>query len=195
MRIFVAVLLFCICSTVGTAAQEQQGSYYMPAIVIDGDTLPQMASPPVYKFSYRKGGRAIPQREVDRLVMNVKKVYPIARYANQKLREMEQHLLTIETEKARNAYIKKVEKELIAEYTPILKEMTYSQGKILIKLIDRETSQTTYELVKRFRGGLSAFFWQTIARLFSANLKDTYQMEGEDKVIEEIIELYEAGLI
>ncbi|WP_418165095.1 DUF4294 domain-containing protein, partial [Alistipes ihumii] len=76
-----------------------------------------------------------------------------------------------------------------------LKKMTLSQGKLLIKLIDRETDQTSYELVKELRGGFRAFFWQSIARLFGANLKDTYDKEGEDMMVEELIRLYEAGLL
>lgn len=73
--------------------------------------------------------------------------------------------------------------------------MTLSQGKLLIKLIDRETDQTSYELVKELRGGFRAVFWQSIARLFGANLKDTYDKEGEDMMVEELIRLYEAGLL
>ena len=123
---------------------------------------------------------------------NVKKVYPIAIAAREKLRETEEHLLTLKSKRAQQAYIKQVEKELKAEYTPVLKRMTFSQGKILIKLIDRETDRTSYELV---RGSFSAFFWQGVARIFGANLKDRYDKEGEDKIIEQIIMLYEAGLI
>ena len=73
--------------------------------------------------------------------------------------------------------------------------MTLSQGKLLIKLIDRETDQTSYDLVKQLRGGFRAFFWQQASRLFGANLKDTYDAEGDDQIIEELIMLYEAGLL
>jgi hypothetical protein len=172
-------------------------NYYFtePYITSGGDTIPQMVASPLYFFSMSNGRRVMPQQQVDRLVRNVKAVYPIARAANAKLVEMEAHLLTLATDKERDRYIKQVENELKAQYTPILKEMTYSQGKILIKLIDRETSHTSYELVKRFRGSLSAFFWQSIARLFSANLKESYDAEGEDQAIEQIIKLYEAGAI
>ena len=91
--------------------------------------------------------------------------------------------------------MRKVEKELIKEYTPVLKNMTFSQGKILIKLIDRQTDMTTYDIVKELRGGLSAGIWQGVAKLFDANLKQSYDAEGEDKIIEQIITMYEAGLI
>ena len=88
-----------------------------------------------------------------------------------------------------------MERALKKKYPPVLKKMTLSQGKLLIKLIDRETDQTSYELVKELRGGFRAFFWQSIARLFGANLKDTYDKEGEDMMVEELIRLYEAGLL
>lgn len=134
-------------------------------------------------------------RRYQKLVNNVKKVYPIARFAQDKLRETEEKLKYIPEGKDQKKYVKQLEDELKAEYTPILKKMTFSQGKILIKLIDRETSRTSYSIIKEIRGGFSAFFWQNIARLFGANLKETYDKEGEDKLIEQIIIYYEAGLL
>lgn len=134
-------------------------------------------------------------RREQRLIRNVKKVYPIAKEANRRLRQMEEDLLAIEGEREQREYIKQMERELRRLYTPVLQEMTFSQGKILIKLIDRETEQTPYELVRELRGGFSATFWQTIARIFGANLKDRYKKDSEDYMIERIILLYEAGLI
>ena len=145
---------------------------------------------PVYCFR-----RPADMRKYAKLVYNVKKVYPIAREADRRLKEMEAKLLQIKTSKAQKNYLNQAEKELKKEYTPVLKNMTFSQGKVLIKLIDRETHRTSYDLVKELRGGFSAFFWQGIAKIFGANLKDTYDKEGEDRVIEQIILLYEAGLI
>ena len=99
-------------------------------------------------------------------------------------------------EKKRNYNLKELEKELVERYTPILEKMTYSQGKILIRLIDRETERTSYELLEEFRGKFAAKFWNTIARIFRANLKQEYDpTQGEDKLIEQIINLYEAGLL
>ena len=193
----ILALLGVIFSGAASGQPPARNYYYIAPIVIDGDTIPQMVSLPLYKFSWRKGRKQKPmsQQEVTRLIYNVKKVYPIAKEANRRLQEMEAHMLTLPTEKERDAYTKQAEKDLKKEYTPVLKNMTFSQGKILIKLIDRETSETSYELVRRLRNGFTAFFWQGIARIFGANLKDTYQVDGEDKAIEQIILLYEAGMI
>ncbi len=132
----------------------------------------------------------------ERLIRNLKIVYPIAQYANRKLREMEATLATMEgNRRAQERYTKQVEKELKEQYTPIIKRMSFSQGKILIKLIDRETGSTSYDLVRELRGGFSAFFWQNLGRVFGMNLKTTYDATGEDQLIERLIILFEAGLI
>lgn len=131
----------------------------------------------------------------NKLIYNVRKVYPIALEAKAKLAEIEAHLLTLPDEKSQRAYINLMEKELKAQYTPVLKQMTFSQGKILIKLIDRETDRTSYQLLKELKSGFSAFMWQSIARLFGADLKQTYDGEGTDREIEEIIRMYELGII
>ncbi len=145
---------------------------------------------PVYCFR-----RPADLRRYERLIYNLKKVYPIAKLARQKLAQAETDMAHIHSRKAQNEYIKRMEKELKQEYTPVLKKMTYAQGKILIKLIDRETDHTTYELIKQFKGSFSAFMWQGVARLFTANLKTEYDPKGEDRVIEQLILLYEAGLL
>lgn len=157
-------------------------------VVENGDTMAYIYLKPVIKYR-----RPVDLRRYQRLVRNLKIVYPIAKYANYRLQEMEKHLATIDNKKEQEKYVKQVEKELKAQYTPIIKKMSFSQGKILIKLIDRETGRSSYELVRELRGGFSAFFWQNLARLFGANLKATYDKEGEDRIIEQLIALYEAG--
>lgn len=89
--------------------------------------------------------------------------------------------------------MKQVEQELLVEFEDDLKQLTITQGRILIKLVDRETGSTSYELVKELRGTFSAFFWQTLARLFGSNLKSVYDPYGEDRLIEEIIFLIDRG--
>ncbi len=137
--------------------------------------------------------RRIDTRRYARLIANLKKVYPIAKEANRMLIEIERTLPTLPTKREQDRYVKQMERELKEKYTPILKKMTFSQGKILIKLIDRETTETSYELVRELRGGFSAFMWQGVARLFGANLKDEYDVTGEDQMIELLIMLYESG--
>ncbi len=96
-------------------------------------------------------------------------------------------------EKSRAIYLKIVEKELKREFEEPLKDLSMNQGRILLKLIDRETGNTSYELVKDLRGGFQAFMWQSLARLFGSNMKSEYDPNGEDIMIERAIKLIEAG--
>ena len=134
-------------------------------------------------------------RKYWRLAQKVKKVYPIAKKASLLAQHYEASFQKIENDKERKKYIKDIEKKLIAEYTPQMKTMTTSEGRILIKLIDRETCHTSYELIKELRGGLQAFFWQGVARIFGHNLKDNYDPEEEDRLIEMIIFYLEIGML
>lgn len=131
-----------------------------------------------------------------RLIRNVKAVYPYAVDARNLFNSLTAQLDTIPSQKERDKITKALEKQIVERYTPILEKMTYSQGKILIKLIDRETERTSYQILEEFRGKFAAKFWNTIARIFRANLKQEYDpTQGEDKLIEQIIILYEAGLL
>jgi hypothetical protein len=130
-----------------------------------------------------------------RMIRNLKKVYPIARFANRKLQEMEAALAAIDNPREQERYARQVEQELKEQFTPLIRQMTFSQGRMLIKLIDRETGRTSYRLVQELRGNFTAFFWQGLARLFGNNLKSQYDAEGEDRLIEQLIHLYEIGLI
>lgn len=131
-----------------------------------------------------------------RLIRNVKIVYPYALDARRYFNELNAQLDTVHNKKERERITKDLEKEIIKRYTPVLENMTYTQGKILIRLIDRETERTSYQLLEDFRGKFSAKFWNTIAKIFRANLKQEYDpTQGEDKLIEQIIILYEAGLL
>ena len=163
----------------------------MEYIIENGDTMAMYRFSPIPVY-----GKQLFDMEKDwRLIRNVKIVYPIAKFANDKLREMEKTLATMENRRDQERYAKQIEKELKEQYTPIIKKMSFSQGKILIKLIDRQTGQTSYDLVKEMRGNFSAFFWQSLGRLFGMNLKDKYDAEGDDKRIEQIIRYVEAGLL
>ena len=93
----------------------------------------------------------------------------------------------------RERFIKQFENELFSEFEKPLKKMTISQGKLLLKLIDREVGQSSYYLIKKYRGGFTAFFWQGIARIFGSNLKTPYDKFGEDKAIEELVVMYQNG--
>ncbi len=128
-----------------------------------------------------------------RLVYNVKKVYPYALLVRESINEVNDTLMLIENDRDRRKFIKDFEKSVFDEYEDDMRQMTITQGKILIKLVDRETQNTGYELIKEYRSSVSAVFWQSIARIFGTNLKDRYDGEGEDYLIEKIIYELEAG--
>ena len=158
--------------------------------VEQGDSVQNIAVLPIYVFR-----RPADLRKYQRMVIAVKKTYPIAKVARQRMAEMEEKLLTLPTRKAQKAYTKQVEQQIKEEYTPVLKKMTRSQGAVLLKLIARETEYSSYEIVREFRGGFTAGFWQGVAKIFGANLKTEYDREDEDRMLEQIVTLYEAGLL
>jgi hypothetical protein len=167
--------------------------YKVWAEVINGDTIPSIRFPDVwiygeYPYKNRKQYEAW-----TRTKYNVKKVYPYAILAAAKLKEYNMILEKMPDEKTKKAYLKVVEKELRDEFEEPLKNLTTTQGEILLKLIDRETGETSYELVKQMRGSFQAFMWQSLARLFGSNMKTKYDPTGNDIMIERAIKLVEAG--
>lgn len=132
-------------------------------------------------------------RKYERLVYNIKRVYPYAVMVRSRLHQVNDELRNITDEKKRKEYLKNVEKAVFAEYEGDISQMTITQGRLLIKLIDRETQNTSYALIREYRGKLSAAFWQGIARLFGTNLKEEYEPYGDDALIELIINEVDAG--
>ncbi|MGV8091722.1 MAG: DUF4294 domain-containing protein [Mangrovibacterium sp.] len=163
-------------------------------ITAEGDTLPHVYIKPVV-VTPRNFNSRHDVRKYWRLAGKVKKVYPFAQKAASLLREYDAFYMATSDPKKRRQYAKEVEKELFDEYGPQLKKLSLSEGRILIKLIDRETHHTSYELIKDLKGGLAAFFWQGVAKVFGNNLKDEYDPVTEDRMIEEIIFYIDMGLI
>jgi hypothetical protein len=130
-----------------------------------------------------------------KLVRDFRKVYPLAEVARTTMAGFEEQLMALPNRRAQREFSRRTEKELVAQYTPTMKRMTVSQGKILVRLIDRETDKTSYDIVKEFRGGFVAGFWQGIARIFGHNLKDEYDPVERDRMIEQCILMYNAGLL
>ena len=145
---------------------------------------------PPYVFVSRRQ-----QEKYTKLVHNVKKVWLYAKIIKRVYAELVDSIGKIPTEDARKAYVKSQEKKLRAQYENELVNLTITQGKILIKLVDRETGNTTYEVLKELKGGFSAFIFQGIARLFGSNLKSEYDAKEEDRMIEDIIVRIENGQI
>ena len=162
-------------------------------VVYNGDTIPYANLPSVTCVTARVFKTRRQQLAWDRLKYNVKKVYPYAILASAKLKEYDRILASIPNENDRNAYMKAAEKQLKNQFGQELKELSINQGRILIKLIDRETGKTTYDVVKNMRGSFSAFMWQGVALCFNSSLKADYDAEGDEKGIEIAIKMIEDG--
>jgi len=128
-------------------------------------------------------------------VRDVKKTLPLAKIVGEEIAKTNRILITLKTDKERKEYLDAFEKQVFDKYEPTIRNMTRSQGRMLIKLIDRECQLTSYEIIKIYKGSFTAFFWQGIAKIFSTDLKTEYDSQGEDKQLERIIELVEAGQI
>ena len=195
-KLFIALFF----SFIAAAAYSQQqtttiNGYMVPVCVYKGDTIPAVQLPNVYIFRPLKFKNEKERREYSRLVRNVKKPLPLAREINRAVIETYEYIETLPDKKAREKHLKLVEKGLKEQYTPIMKKLTFSQGKLLIKLVNRQTDSSSYELVKAFMGPFKAGFYQTFAALFGASLKKEYHPEGEDRLTERVVLLVENGQI
>jgi hypothetical protein len=166
---------------------------YAKPEIENGDTvwcylLPELWVYPPLKFKSEKERRAY-----NRLVYNVKKVLPIAQQVNGLIEETYETLEMLPTQKEKNAHISAVERDIKETYTPQMKKLTYSQGKLLIKLVDRECNQSSYEIVQAFFGPTKATFYQIFAWTFRASLKKEYHPDDEDKLIERVVRQVETG--
>ena len=197
LNIVVMTLFAIVCCSLRLQAQEKQSinGYLVPMFIYNGDTIPCVQLRTVYIFRPLKFKNEKERQEYYRLIRNVKKVYPISREINQAIIETYEYLQTLPNEKARQKHIKRVEKGLKDQYTPRMKKLSFAQGKLLIKLIDRQSNSTSYELVKAFMGPFKAGFYQTFAALFGASLKKEYDPQGEDKLTERVVLMVENGQI
>ena len=195
-KLFIALFF----SFIAAAAYSQQqtttiNGYMVPVCVYKGDTIPAVQLPNVYIFRPLKFKNEKERREYYRLVRNVKKTLPLAREINRAVIETYEYIETLPDKKAREKHLKLVEKGLKEQYTPIMKKLTFSQGKLLIKLVNRQTDSSSYELVKAFMGPFKAGFYQTFASLFGASLYKEYHPEVEDRLTERVVLLVENGQI
>jgi len=126
-------------------------------------------------------------------VRDVKKTLPYAKLIANEINKTNRILVELPNNKERKRYLSRYEKEVFKKYEPELKNMTLNQGKMLLKLINRECNQTSYEIIKNYRGIITATFWQGVARLFGSNLKSEYDASDRDKIIERVIILVENG--
>ena len=190
MKNRVVILLLLVAFAVPNLSAQRRGrGFWKQEWTIErGDSIPLVHILPIRKYA-----RKPDMRRYQRLIRMVKKCYPLAKEAHQEMEKMERQLLAVKNKKEREKLSKELQKKLIKEYTPIILKMTFAEGKVLLKLIDRETKNTAFEIIKEFRGGFVAGFWQMFAKMFGNNLKLEYEPEGKDRTLEQIVTYYEMG--
>ena len=186
--------------TAEEALAEMDSPTFVPTVKVgkvlqDGDSIQYMEMNNVYVYPQLTFKNKKQARQYMRLVANVKKVLPIAKEARQMLIETTEYLETLPTKEAKDAHIKRVEEDIFRTYKPRMKKLTYSQGKLLIKLIDRECHSSSYEMISAFMGPLRAGFWQVFAWGFGASLKKEYDAKGVDRLTERVVLMVESGQI
>ncbi|HBG69595.1 MAG: hypothetical protein A2W93_13780 [Bacteroidetes bacterium GWF2_43_63] len=165
------------------------------AVIIEGDTVPLFWIPTVRIYGPIVFKSKVQVIEFTRMVKHIKRVYPYAKLIGNKVNEYNKYLNGIGNDRERERELDRIESEMRAQLEDQLVKLTFTQGKILMKLIYRETSFTTYNLIKDFRGGITATFWQTFGKIFGYNLKVTYDPIGIDHDIETIVVMIENGTI
>ena len=207
----VAISFTVCCAILPTQAQDQKltsdqvlaemdSPSFVPTVKVgkvlhEGDSIQYMEMNNVYVYPQITFKNKKQAKAYMRLVTNVKKVLPIAKEAKQLLYETTEILETIPTKEEKEAHMKKVESEIFKTYKPKMKKLTYSQGKLLIKLIDRECHSSSYEMIQAFMGPFRAGFWQIFAWSFGASLKKGYDAEGVDRLTERVVLMVESGQI
>lgn len=162
-------------------------------VLEEGDSILYMEMSNVYVYPPVEFTSQRQQKAYMRLVKNVKKVLPMAKEVRQILLETGEYLETLPDKKSKDAHIKRVEADLVKEYKPRMKKLTFSQGKLLIKLVDRECHSTAYEAMQAFIGPFRSGIWQAFAWAFGASLKKGYDAQGTDRLTERVVLMVEAG--
>lgn len=160
-----------------------------------GKTIPHVIYPTLPKYAPMQFSNEKEREEYNRLVYNVKKVLPWAKLAKLTIIETYDYLETLPDKRSRDEHIRRVEAGLKKQYAPALKKLTRSQGKLLIKLVNRECNMTGYNIAKAFIGSFKANLYQGIAVLFGNSLNKKYDPEGDDRYTERVVRMVEAGLI
>lgn len=202
------MLLFTACMTVAAqgeiTSEENEETTDSPVFVpmvkvgkalVDNDSIQYVELNTLYVYPKLTFKNEKQRQAYNRLVANIKKVLPIAKEVNSIIVETYEYLQTLPDKKSKDEHMKRVEKGIRKEYTPRMKKLTYSQGKLLIKLVYRECNSSSYQLIQAFLGPIRAGFYQAFASLFGASLTKKYDPEGVDKYTERIVRQVEAGQI
>jgi len=198
-RLSITLLLGAMALSVAMAQQEDVPQAVLTPtvkvgkVLVDSDSIQYVEMPKVYIYPEPTFKSKKQQQSYMRLVKNVKKVLPIAKEARQMLIETAEYINTLPTQRERDEHLKRVEAAIVAEYKPRMKKLTYAQGKLLIKLIDRECNATAYETIQAFIGPVRSGMWQAFAWMFGASLKKGYEPEGVDRLTERVVLMVESG--
>lgn len=187
--------VWALCCTAGKAQERTFRDSIPDRLVVAGDTVRTMVLRDVFIYPPQVFASDRQQEQYLKLVRDVKKTLPYAQLIYHILIETYEYMMTLPDDKAREAHLKQMEKDLFAEYKPVLKKMTFSQGKLLIKLIDRECNQNSYNILRAYLGPFRAGFWNLFAGLFGASLKVEWEPEGRDAATERVVEMVEMGLL
>ena len=201
-RIFFIILLIvfgcvniCVSANNTNPIPPASGGFLVRMIVVDGDTMIYEELPMIYCYAPLKFKNKKQEEFYWRTVRDVKRVLPLSKYIRNVVEQTNKTLMELPNKASRDNYMKKFEKRLYKENEAEFSKLTLNQGKLLIRLVDRECNSTSYELIKAYRGSFRAGFWQLFAKLFGASLKTDFGNTDEDKIIERIITLVEAGQI
>ncbi len=192
--IFPVFFLFLLVPAGLSAQVVPTQGHIMGYVIEDGDTLFVSSIPPLYVFSRDKRKKDKEWREYYQTVHNFARAYPYALQARERLDRADSILNTHSfSVRERERFLAKTERELFAEFEGPLRKLTFAPGRILLRLIDRELGMTSFGIVKSYRGGLTASFWQGVARIFGADMKQPYDKYGQDKQLEELVRMYHDG--
>lgn len=190
----VKYIVFAILLSCGFTNATAQIAVRVDSVAYNGDTIPHITFPTLHKYPPRPYKSKRAKQKYERLVYNVKRVYPLARMVRQTILETYE-LLQLLPESEREAHLKRVEKGLMEQYGKQFRKLNRTQGRLLVKLVDRECNNTGYALTKAFLGHTRANVYQGIALLFGNSLNKHYDPEGEDREVERIVLLIESGQI
>jgi len=189
--LFFLTCFITVFSSFAHAQTDKNDTIMVRGVIIDGDTIPYQYISVINIYAERKFKNKRAFEKYSKLRRDVLKVWPYAKITEKKFNELAVQLGMTNDERVKKALVNKTEKEIKARFEGELKNLTITQGRILIKLIDRQTGNTSYVVLEELKGNLSAFFWQSLARLFGHNLKAHYDPNGEDAEIEKIIKTIE----
>jgi len=187
------ILLLLLLPTLSITVFGQEGkqgkndTILVNTIIYKGDTIPAQTLEWVWVDGYFSPAQKKKKAEWTRLRNAVYVTYPYARRAGAIINDINAKLASIPNKSDRKTYLKTREKELKKEFADPLSDLSVYQGRVLMKLINRQTGNNCYELISEYKGSFTARFWQTVAFVFGSNLKQSYDAAGEDRVIESIV--------